>query len=50
MEKVSFSVSVDNLVELNELVNMIQIQLTQINNSLNRLSEFKIQVVLKSNP
>lgn len=50
MEKVSFSVSVDNLVELNELVNRIQIQLTQINNSLNRLSEFKIQVVLKSNP
>ena len=50
MEKVTFSVSVDNLVELNELVNRIQIQLTQINNSLNRLSEFKIQVVLKSNP
>jgi hypothetical protein len=50
MGKITFSVSVDNLAELNELVNRIQVQLNQLNNSLSELYEFKIQVVLKPNP
>ncbi|WP_180295719.1 hypothetical protein [Snodgrassella communis] len=50
MGKITFSVSVDNLAELDELVNRIQVQLNQLNNLLSELYEFKIQVVLKPNP
>jgi hypothetical protein len=50
MGKITFSVSVDNLAELDELVNRIQVQLNQLNNLLSELYEFKIQVALKPNP
>ncbi|WP_370386299.1 hypothetical protein [Snodgrassella alvi] len=47
MEKIAFSVSVDNLSEIKEQVEQIQRQLVWVNKALTELDKFKIKVVLK---
>ncbi|WP_180295896.1 hypothetical protein [Snodgrassella alvi] len=47
MEKIAFSVSVDNLSEIKERVEQIQRQLAWINKKLTELDKYKIKVVLE---
>lgn len=49
MRKINFSVSIENLDELDELFNRIQVQLNELSKSLKELDELKIQVALESN-
>lgn len=48
MRKINFSVSIENLDELDELFNRIQVQLNELSKSLKELDELKIQVALNS--